>query len=201
MEADGHTITTLNLNDYRDKYFIIFFLPMDFFADSSEVRAFDSLYDEFQKERCELIAVTSDNPLIVRRWIMKPVEKGGFGGPVKFPIVADHDLKLCKAVGAAHKSGLPTRTTFIVDWRNYVRYSSTLPNRMGKSVTEILRLVQAFRHSDRNGVALPAGWVKGDEPVPTEFHKKINTGHHVHSTCIFYFSCACNRIVQLWTRI
>ena len=44
---------------------------------------------------------------------------------------------------------------------------------IGRSVKEILRLVQAFRHSDLTGQALASGWVPGGEVIPTDFTEKV----------------------------
>ena len=44
---------------------------------------------------------------------------------------------------------------------------------IGRSVKEILRLVQAFRHSDLTGEALASGWIPGGEVIPTDFSKKV----------------------------
>ena len=44
---------------------------------------------------------------------------------------------------------------------------------IGRSVKEILRLVQAFRHSDLTGEALASGWIPGGEVIPTDFSQKV----------------------------
>ena len=44
---------------------------------------------------------------------------------------------------------------------------------IGRSVKEILRLVQAFRHSDLTGHALASGWIPGGEVIPTDFSEKV----------------------------
>ena len=64
--------------DYKDMYRVIFFLPMTFTCDSSEMMSFHELYEDFKKENCQLIAVNSDNPLVNRRWLKKPAAFGGF---------------------------------------------------------------------------------------------------------------------------
>jgi alkyl hydroperoxide reductase subunit AhpC len=57
--------------------------------------------------------------------------------------------------------GAPARTTFIIDWTGTVRYMMVHKIDIGKSVKEILRLVQTFRHSDLTGEALAFVWIPG----------------------------------------
>ena len=55
-----------------------------------------------------------------------------------------------------------------------VMYMMVHKSDIGRPVKEILRLVQAFRHSDLTGEALAAsGWIPGGEVIPTDFCKKV----------------------------
>ena len=44
---------------------------------------------------------------------------------------------------------------------------------IGRYVKEILRLGQAFRHSDLTGEVLASGWIPGGEVIPTDFSQKV----------------------------
>merc|ERR1719233_2220068 len=159
--------------EFEDNYFVLFFFPMDFKVDSSEVLSFKEHLDEFSANNCEIVGVTSDSPWAVKRWIVKEPSCGGFGGPVKFPILCDKDLSLSMSMGVAMDNGNPARATFIIDWAGRIRYMMSHRSDIGRSVREILRLVQAFRHSDLTGQALASGWVPGGEVIPTEYAEKV----------------------------
>merc|ERR1719233_1185483 len=159
--------------EFEDNYFVLFFFPMDFKVDSSEVLSFKEHLDEFSANNCEIVGVTSDSPWAVKRWIIKEPSCGGFGGPVKFPILCDKDLSLSMSMGVAMDNGNPARATFIIDWTGRIRYMMSHRSDIGRSVKEILRLVQAFRHSDLTGQALASGWVPGGEVIPTEYAEKV----------------------------
>merc|ERR1719312_1405502 len=159
--------------EFEDNYFVLFFFPIDFKVDSSEVLSFKEHLDEFTESHCEIIGVTSDNPWAVKRWIIKEPSCGGFGGPVGFPILCDKDLSLSMSMSVAMDNGNPARATFIIDWTGRIRYMMSHRSDIGRSVKEILRLVQAFRHSDLTGHALASGWVPGGEVIPTDFTKKV----------------------------
>ena len=44
---------------------------------------------------------------------------------------------------------------------------------IGQSVTQMLRVCQAYRHSDLTGEITPAGWQKGGEVIPADYSAKI----------------------------
>jgi len=174
VDKDGETIRTVDMKtEFENNYFVLFFFPMDFKVDSSEVLSFKEHLDEFTKENCEIVGVTSDSPWAVKRWIIKDPSHGGFGGPVGFPILSDKDLSLSMSVGVAMDNGNPARATFIIDWTGTIRYMMIHRSDIGRSVKEILRLVKAFRHSDLTGEACPSGWIPGDEVIPTDYSEKV----------------------------
>ena len=143
--------------DYKDMYRVIFFLPMTFTCDSSEMKSFHELYEDFKKENCQLIAVNSDNPLVNRRWLKKPAAFGGFqfGEDLKFPIICDHDLRLAKSLGAADTDkGIPCRAVYIVDWDGRIRHMSMTAHNICPNAKEVLRLVRAFREVDLTGTVV-----------------------------------------------
>merc|ERR1711874_665325 len=106
------------------------------------------------------------------RWNKKRVSEGGFGSAPGFPILSDRDLSFSASLGVARECGSPARATFIVDLSGTLRYMAAHRTDIPRNVTEILRLVQAFRHSDLTGHALPSDWAPGGEVIPTDFTHK-----------------------------
>jgi len=171
---DGETIGKYDLAQHcKNSYFILFFFPMDFTCDSSEVLAFRDKLHLFNENHTHVIGVTHDSPYVIRHWMKKEASKGGFGKPVGFPILSDKDCGLAQALGVAQCSGLPCRTTFIVDWRGNIRFMMAHHTNIGQSVTQMLRVCQAYRHSDLTGEITPAGWQKGGEVIPADYSAKI----------------------------
>ena len=117
IDKDGETVRKVYMEiEFKDYYFVIFFFPMDFKVDSSEILSFKEHIADFSKNNCKIVGVTSDSPLAIKRWISKDVSGGGFGGPVGFPILSDKDLSLSMSIGVARDCGMPARATFIIDW-------------------------------------------------------------------------------------
>ena len=174
VAKDGETMISFDVKkEFVGRYLVLFFFPMDFKVDSAEVLAFKANLEEFEKEQCSIVGVTSDGPLAIKRWIYKDASCGGFGGPVGFPILSDKDLSLSMSLGVARDCGTPARATFIVNQKGNVRYSKVHCSEIGRSVKEILRLVQAFRFSDLTGEALPSGWTPGGKVIPTSYTQKV----------------------------
>ena len=95
-----------------------------------------------------------------------------------FPIIADWDLKVSTMYGMldqeSHDPGnfdpkthapLPIRTVFILDPSRRVRLTLTYPASVGRSFTEILRVLDALQRSDEFKVASPAEWKQGEEMI------------------------------------
>merc|ERR1712212_595875 len=174
VDDDGETIRYFNfVRELNNTYFILFFFPMDFKVDSSEVLQFSSKQKLFKENRIAVVGVTQDSPEAIRHWIKKDTAKGGFGKPVDFPIISDKDQYLAQLMGVAKPSGMPCRSTFIIDWTGNIRYINMHESKIGRSVEELLRIVVAFRHSDLTGEITPALWTKGKPVIPTDYSEKI----------------------------
>jgi len=174
IDSDGETVRMFNLKtELEGKYFVFIFLPMDLAVDSEEVLSFKASLESFEAEGCQVFGLTADSPLVTSRWIRKRVSEGGFGSAPGFPILSDRDLSFSASLGVARECGSPARATFIVDLSGTLRYMAAHRTDIPRNVTEILRLVQAFRHSDLTGHALPSDWAPGGEVVPTDFTQKV----------------------------
>merc|ERR1719239_87131 len=182
LDADGTTIRRFTFEECHNTYFVLFFFPMDFKCDSSEVRAFTRLMPQFTENHTKVVGVTQDSPYVVRQWTVKEEGKGGFGSPAGFPILSDKGQYLDQLLGAANPSGMPCRATYIVDWTNTLRYMMVHQSELGRSVKEILRLTQAFRYSDLTGHITPSRWELGGPIIPTDYTKKCQFYQNKYGT-------------------
>ena len=59
----------ISLSDYKGKYLVLFFYPMDFtFVCPTEIIAFSDRSDEFRKINCEVIACSTDSQFSHLAW-------------------------------------------------------------------------------------------------------------------------------------
>ena len=87
---------------------------------------------------------------------------------LRFPIVADADLKIAKLYDMIHPSESETaavRSVFIIDPNKKIRLTMTYPMSVGRNFDEILRVIDALQTGDKFKIATPADWVPGDKVI------------------------------------
>ncbi|XP_015522545.1 peroxiredoxin 1 [Neodiprion lecontei] len=156
----------ISLTDYKGKYLILFFYPLDFtFVCPTEIIAFSDRVAEFRAIGCEIIAASTDSHFSHLAWINTPRKQGGLG-EMKIPLLADKSLKISKDYGVLdEESGIPFRGLFIIDDKQVLRQITINDLPVGRSVDETLRLVQAFQYTDKYGEVCPAGWKPGQKTM------------------------------------
>jgi peroxiredoxin (alkyl hydroperoxide reductase subunit C) len=165
---DGSFCTDFKLSDYRGKYVILFFWPLDFtFVCPSEILAFDRAVAEFGSKNTEIIGVSIDSQYTHSAWRETPVEKGGIG-PVRFPLVADITKQISRDYGVLFDDSVALRGLFLLDRGGIVRHALVNDLPLGRNVDEALRMVSALQFVEEHGEVCPANWQEGDEGmVPT----------------------------------
>ncbi|MCE1171694.1 MAG: peroxiredoxin [Azovibrio sp.] len=155
-------IKDLKLSDYRGKYVVMFFYPLDFtFVCPSELIAFDHRLDEFKKRNVEVIGVSIDSQFTHLAWKNTPVEKGGIG-QVQYPMVADVKHEICRAYDVEFDAaGVAFRGSFLIDKSGVVRHQVVNDLPLGRNVDEMIRMVDALQFTEEHGEVCPAGWQKG----------------------------------------
>ncbi|XP_040847959.1 thioredoxin-dependent peroxide reductase, mitochondrial isoform X2 [Ochotona curzoniae] len=70
----------LSLDDFKGKYLVLFFYPLDFtFVCPTEIVAFSDKANEFHDVNCEVVAVSVDSHFSHLAWINTPRKNGGLG--------------------------------------------------------------------------------------------------------------------------
>ena len=182
-----------SLADYKGKWLVLFSHPADFTpVCTTEFMAFAKRHDEFQSLNTEMLGLSIDSHYSHVAWVRNIKEK--FDVDVKFPIIADLDMKVATAYGMVHPGASDTsavRATFIIDDKGILRAMVYYPMTNGRSIDEIKRLVIALQTSDKHGVATPEGWQPGDKvivppPATTEAAEaRVNEGYE----CTDWYFC------------
>ena len=153
------------LSDYRGKYVILFFYPLDFtFVCPSEIIAFDKALDKFKAKNCEVIGVSIDSQFTHWAWKNTPVNDGGIGN-IQYPLVADLDKKISRQYGVLLDMGVALRGTFLIDKEGVVRHAVINDLPLGRSIDEALRMVDALEFHEAHGDVCPANWKEGEEAM------------------------------------
>jgi peroxiredoxin (alkyl hydroperoxide reductase subunit C) len=159
---DGSIKENFKLSDYRGKYVVVFFWPLDFtFVCPSEIIAHDHRAKAFEERGVQLVGVSIDSQFTHHAWRETPVDKGGIGR-VAFPIVADVNHVVTNAFGIAHPdAGVAMRASFLIDKNGVVQHQVVNNLPLGREVDEMLRVVDALQYTEQHGEVCPAGWRKG----------------------------------------
>ncbi|KAJ1906771.1 Peroxiredoxin-2 [Tieghemiomyces parasiticus] len=163
----------ISLSDYKGKFLLLFFYPLDFtFVCPTEIIAFSERAQEFKDIGCEIVAASVDSHFSHLAWINQPRKEGGLGG-INFPILSDITKKVATDYGVLlPEDGVALRGLFIIDPEQKVRAITIHDLPIGRSVDEALRVVKAIQFTDKYGEVCPANWQEGSRTIDTKDSKK-----------------------------
>ena len=158
-------IEALELSNYRGKYVVLFFYPLDFtFVCPSEIIAFDKALDKFKEKNAEIIGVSVDSQFTHHAWRNTPIDKGGIG-QVRFPLVADLSKSISRDYGVLVNDSVALRGLFLIDKEGVVRHELINDLPLGRNVDEALRILTALQFTEEHGEVCPANWQDGEEAM------------------------------------
>jgi peroxiredoxin (alkyl hydroperoxide reductase subunit C) len=153
------------LADFRGKYVLLFFYPLDFtFVCPSEILAFNRAVAEFKEHNCQLIGVSIDSAFSHLAWKKTKINDGGIGD-IQYPLVADLDKSISKSYEVLLDVGIALRGLFLIDRDGIVRHQVVNDLPLGRSVDEALRVLHALQFTEKYGDVCPANWKKGDDAM------------------------------------
>ena len=151
------------LADYKGRWLVLFSHPADFTpVCTTEFMAFAKRHDDFAALNCDLLGLSIDSHYAHIAWVRSI--KQNFGVDIRFPIIADLDMKVAAAYGMIMPGASDTaavRATFVIDPEGVLRAMVYYPMSNGRSIDEIHRLLVALQTSDAQGVATPEAWTPG----------------------------------------
>ena len=162
----------MRLNDYRGRWLILFSHPADFTpVCTTEFVELAKVADQFEQRDCTLMALSVDSLFSHFAWLR--MIRDQFGAEIRFPIVEDPTLVIGRAYGmvAPNDSDSATvRTTFFIDPQGDIRAMTCYPASIGRSIPELLRMLDALQAVDHQHALAPANWQVGepllDQPLP-----------------------------------
>lgn len=158
--VDGD-IKTVSLDDYRKKWKVLFFYPLDFtFVCPTEITAFSDRIGLFEELGAQVIGCSVDSEYAHLQWTRMPRNKGGLG-PIAYPLLSDLDKTVSGNYGVLMDGSVAFRATFVIDNHNTVQHASVGNLGVGRSVEETARLVQGYQHTAKHGEVCPSGWQPG----------------------------------------
>jgi peroxiredoxin (alkyl hydroperoxide reductase subunit C) len=166
----------IKLSDYRGRYVVLFFYPLDFtFVCPTEVTAFSDRYAEFSNLNTEVLGISVDSEFSHLAWMQTDRKSGGVGD-LNYPLVSD----IKKEISAAYNvldpsSGIALRGLFIIDKDGILQHATINNMAFGRSIDETLRTLQAIQHVQSHpDEVCPIDWQPGDKTMnPDPVKSKI----------------------------
>lgn len=159
-----------SLDNFRGKYVIFFFYPLDFtFVCPTELHAFQHAIEEFQNRNAQLVGCSVDSQFSHAAWLNTPKTKGGIEG-IEYPIVADLNKTIAQQYGVLKEDeGIAYRGLFLLDKDGIVRHQVVNDLPFGRSVEETIRMLDAVIFHEKHGEVCPANWKEGNRALkPTQ---------------------------------
>ncbi len=175
----GKDFQELSLDDYKGKWVVLFFYPLDFtFVCPTEITAFSDNYEKFKKAGAEVLGCSVDSKFSHLAWVNTPRKEGGVG-EIKYPLLADLTKEIGRDYGVLLSNGVTLRGLFIIDPEGNVAYEVVHDLGIGRNVEEVLRVLQAIQKTRETGEVCPANWTPGTETMAedTEESKKWFAAH------------------------
>ncbi len=155
----------ISLEDYRGKYVILFFYPLDFtFVCPTELHAFQEKLNEFEKLNTIVLGCSVDSQFSHKAWLSTPKEKGGIQG-IEYGLIADLGGKVAKDYDVLSDENIAYRGLFLIDQQGLVRHQLVNDLPLGRSITEALRVLEALQHVEKHGEVCPADWNKNQAAI------------------------------------
>jgi peroxiredoxin (alkyl hydroperoxide reductase subunit C) len=157
--GNGKDFGKVSLSDYRGKWLVLFFYPLDFtFVCPTEIIALSDAYEDFKDLDAEILGISTDSKHSHRAWINTPRDQNGLGG-LNYPLASDFLKTTARAYGVLdEEAGVAFRGLFIIDPEGILRYQVVTDLNIGRSVDETLRVLQALQ----SGGLCPANWRPGE---------------------------------------
>lgn len=156
---------TLSQNWKAGRTTVLWFYPLDFtFVCPTELLAFNERLQEFKDRDVAVVSVSIDSQFSHLAWKNTHVSEGGVGD-IQYPMVADVKKEITRAYGIEHPTGVAYRGLFLIDKTGTVRHCTVNDLPLGRSVTEVLRMVDALHYTDEHGEVCPADWSEGKDAL------------------------------------
>tara|TARA_R110000868_G_scaffold262401_2_gene521066 strand:+ start:43148 stop:43735 length:588 start_codon:yes stop_codon:yes gene_type:complete len=149
----------------KGSYTVVFFYPLDFtFVCPTELVAFNKAMSRFEELGCKVVAASVDSVFSHAAWRRTPLNDGGIEA-VNYPMLSDIERKLSNELGILADGGVTFRASYLIDKEGTVRHMVINDLPLGRSVEEMLRMVEALDFHETHGEVCPANWKKGEEAM------------------------------------
>jgi len=155
----GKEFSKVTQGSYPGKWLVVFFWPMDFtFVCPTEIAEFGRRSKDFAERGAQVLGGSTDSHYVHLAWRESHPDLKD----LPIPMLADTKRELSNALGIVHpEAGVDLRATYIVDPQGVIRFVSVNDLSVGRSVDEVLRVLDALQ----TGELCPVNWSKGQKTL------------------------------------
>ena len=148
----------VKLSDYKGKWLILLFYPLDFtFVCPTELTAFSDRLEELNGIGAEVIGISTDSVHSHRAWIKTPRDQNGIAG-LAYPLASDVGGRLAAKYNIlVEEANIALRGLYIINPEGVLQYAVVHDLNIGRSVDETLRVLQGLQ----TGGLCSADWTPG----------------------------------------
>jgi alkyl hydroperoxide reductase subunit AhpC len=164
-DGPASPVSRVSLGDYRGKWLIFFWYPLDFtFVCPTEITALSDRLEEFTEIGAEILGASTDSVYSHRAWLRTPRDQNGIAD-THYPILSDMTHHIARSYGVLiEDQGIALRGLFIIDPDGVLQYSTVNNLNIGRSVDETLRVLQGLQ----SGGLCPSDWKPGKKLLKAE---------------------------------
>lgn len=155
----------IRLSDYRGKkYVVLIFYPANFTPVSpTELIHLSDRISEFRRLSTQILAISIDSPFSHLHYLLSKRNQGGLAN-LNFPLISDLTQTITNSYHLLTDDGLSFPGLFIIDKEGIIQYYTVNNLLCGRSVNELLRILQSIQYVKENpGQACPVDWKYGDQ--------------------------------------
>lgn len=155
----GKEFQELSNEDIQGKWAVMFWWPKDFtFVCPTEIAEFNKSFSDFSDRDTVLIGASTDSEFVHLAWRHDHKDLRD----LRFAMLADTSKSLAEDLGILESNEkIAYRATFIIDPEGIVRWVNINDLSVGRSVSEVLRVLDALQTDE----LCPCNWSKGEETL------------------------------------
>lgn len=179
----NNRIGTIRLSDYQGKkYVVLIFYPANFTPVSpTELIRLNDRIKEFRKLSTQILAISVDSPFSHLHYLIAKRTQGGLE-KLNYPLISDLNRVITKKYKLLTNDGFAFPGLFIVDKEGIIQYYTVNNLLCGRSVNELLRILQSIQYIKENpGYACPVDWKYGDKIFYSNPLKSKNSSKILYS--------------------
>ena len=145
-----------SLKDFKGQWVLLFFYPLDFtFVCPTELLELSRKAEDFEKINTQILGVSVDSVYSHIAWLEEL-------GDLNFPLLSDITKQTSFDYNVLlPEQGISLRGAFIIDPDGVLKSYMVNDVTIGRNVSELTRLIQAFQTGD----LCPVGWRQGDKTL------------------------------------